>query len=573
MSSTTPTTYTSAATQTMPLTSQLATSVSAASSHLAKSPETGPSPTFALVLLPHHAAKSQEGSLDGVFSLMTKFAALLIGASVERQLILSATTDIFTAHLFIAILWFVFGGHRKLFADDPVQPFLPLDGSRRVSSNVESWLGKLRSLSNAITAVAISPGLRVEVARVDSAHENQKCDSIDAHDAEPVSLEPSGIADIVSVIGDHHDVLARKDSIAIEKVYDADQALLDLSEPVKLDQLEFDAPMDEATLIQDHCVMQPGLSLTTTELLVLTRDEPQLSALLKEHEYPIFRLGGIYDKAVRAAIRHNCMYPIIAEHVSEVCSKYSGWPTEPGRPVADDEQDIKFLYDAVCKYVPAYVIKALELQSLEYRSRYRCGITGTNFCRETLVLLWQTINSPGANIESLTNVMAVDEARVKRFRQECPPYERELHGPDSPYRPYLSDWEEYGINFGSGEYHPYFIYEEEPYALFQRLRDDPARKEIRSFQSPALNWLENMDFSQQLDPNAYDDCECMAKAADFIWEYRNESEHGYDSSSHIDFLYFPSAFNAPDVDESCQLCSRVAYPPKHSRLQYPPGLV
>jgi hypothetical protein len=540
MSSTTPATYTSAATQTTPLTSQPAMSVSAALSHQAKSPETGPSPITTVALRPRHAANAHEDPLNTVFSLITKSTALIIGASIERQLMLSATTDIFTAHIFFAILWFMFGGHRKLLADDPVPPLVPPNASRRASSNVKSWLGKLHF--DVTTTVVIPPGLCLEVTRVDSGQEDQKTVAIDVNDADQASLKLPGMVEVVSRFEDHCDVLASMDSIAIEEIYDAAQTLLEFA----IDEPESAAPMDEGTPIQDHCALQPGLSLTTTGVLVLAKDEHWLSALLKQHEYPTFQLYGEDDEGFQEAMNHNFCHPIIAEHVSEVCSNYSGWPTIPGRPVVDDEQDIKFLYDAVCDDVPAYVIKALELHSPEYWSRYRCGISFSNLCRETLVLQWHALNLPDVKIESLDDVMAIDLARVRRFREECPIDERELHGPDSELRAYLLGQEEEDLNDGCYSQCKYMRWEEEVCSLKKQMKGNPAYEKLSKQQSPALAWLNNMDEFQQLDPNSYDDCDCMRKAAELIWEYRNENEHDYDSSLHTDFLYFPSRFTAPE---------------------------
>jgi hypothetical protein len=210
MSSTTPTTHISAATQATLLTSQRAMSVSAAPSHPAKSPKTGPSPIIAVALHSRRATNAHEGSLDAVFSLIIKSTALIIGASIERQLMLSVTTDIFTAHIFFAILWFVFGGHRKLIADDLVPPLLPPNASRRVSSNVKLWLEKLRS--DMTTAVVIPPNMCVEVARVDSRQEDEKTVTIELCGAEQASLELSGMAEVVSRFEDHCDILASIES-------------------------------------------------------------------------------------------------------------------------------------------------------------------------------------------------------------------------------------------------------------------------------------------------------------------------------------------------------------------------
>jgi hypothetical protein len=536
MSSTTPSTYTSAATQTTPPTSQSTVSASALPSRYTKAPKTALSPSAAIVLRPHDAADIPEGPLDDVFPLLIKAAALLVGASIERQLMLSATNDIFTAHIFGAILWFVFGGYRK-FIDDPGSPLVPPDASRHVSSNVESWLGKVRSASDATTTVVSSPVLQSEVSRVDSGYGSEKPVSIDAYDADQAFLDFAGMVDVFSEFEDHWTVLVWMDGLA--GVFDEPEYTSSVDE-------EFPA-LDEEFPTQADSALPPGFALTTTGVLVLAEHEPWLSALLKLHGYPIFRLGGDHNEEFKEEVNHNFSYPIIAEHISEAVSNYTGWPSAPGRPVIDDVQDIKFLYSAVCDKVPTYVIQALELRDPEYWTRYRCGKTFSNLCREMLVLQWQAINSPHANIKSLSDVMAIETARVRRYRPQCSSHERQFHGPGSAYRPYLSAREEYGINFGCVDQCRVVRLQEEVCPLFQLLKDAPDFKKPPSDQNPAVAWLENMDESQQLDPNAYEACDCMRKAAELVMEYRHEAEHGYDPPSQVNFLYFPTLFNEAEA--------------------------
>jgi hypothetical protein len=559
MSSATATTSTSAALQTTPPTSQSTASSGATPSHPAKSLDH----SSAVALQTRDAAVSYAAPQDAELCLEIKCAVVLIGALIERWLLMIAMDDIFTFPVVASMLWFVFGGHRNFAADDPgpppptLEPARPPDASQQTSGRVESWLGKLRSSSESTGAQNSSHAPRIVViGAIDfdttivagcAREKNNATEEI--YDAEHAFLELSGMAELYLEFEVDRDVLTWMNGVV--QIYYEEPSTEDVSDSEfnttqiitddgVSEELEHAASINGESLTQDDSVSEFSLSEVITGAHVPKEPVRWLAALLKQHEYPVFRPGGV-DEEYTEQWAHNYIYPLVAEHISETCTDPESWITFPGRPAVDDAKDITFMFGAMRATLPAYAFAALETQDADYWKRYRCWKDQSNLCRETLVYLWHELHSPNVPIKSLADVIAIDAARVRQFRPECPMDERGQHGPDSAFRPYLTDQEAEDIN----ERNWCFRWEEEVCQLKKDLAMSPDHQKLNG-QNPALAWFEDMNEAEQLDRNAYDLCNCGQKAAELVNAYRSEKEHDYDPEFHTSYKKFPTLFNAQE---------------------------
>jgi hypothetical protein len=491
---------------------------------------------------------------------------VIIGALIEQWLMISAMNDIFIFHIFVFILWFVFGSHRTLLADTPFDPTSESarrhDAFRHGNDKVESWLVKLHSASDAAESTLTKPSSHTpRIIEVDNSitkddgYTNEKNDSTEEiQDAQKTFLEFSGMIEVFIGFEDKCDVLTWMEGLvdlfcdesSTQDVLDSGSSIApriadyDVSE-----ELEHIAPEDEELLTQHDLVSQSSLSHTTADTHVPTEDERWLATLLKQHEYPTFKDSGDLSRDLEEFFNHNFSYPIYSKHVSKARLESHCSTSWLGRPVDSDRQDIEFMLNNVKDDLPAAVFETLRANSANYWYRKRNSQTNLNVFGEILELQWYRSKSPHLAFKGLEDVVTIDKARIRQFRPACALHERAQCNPDDAYRAYLTDQETEAINEGAADFSTNWHLVEEVCQLKKELAANPNYWKFPGH-NPIPAWLENMTAAEQLDPNVYDLCDCGEKAVELLIAYRNEKEHNYDPDLNNTYSQFPILFNAQE---------------------------
>jgi hypothetical protein len=297
------------------------------------------------------------------------------------------------------------------------------------------------------------------------------------------------------------------------------------------DNNEDDGEVEELQQPSPKSYSDFSLSQLITAKGVPAKLKQKLVTLQKQHGELVFNDGNP-NRPFFLRDYFNNKDPIYDDHISEAIS---GHPTNPGRSVIQDVRDIDFMFNTLEHRLPATFYDQVAHHTQTYWYRYRCWISGANICRDALVLYWHNLHSPVGGNLSIQDVMDFDKGRVKRHRRACPLEMRHHCEPKSPYRAYLTDEEELIINAGCVDYSLLFRHEGVQCELLKQLEMSPDNIKLPG-QNPIPAWLDGMTEEEQIDPNAFDICDCGVKAFECTFAYRNETEPGYDptTSHHLD---------------------------------------
>jgi len=519
MSAFTNTTYTSAAPSSPP------TSLSDASAPCA-SPEFRPNIMRPLRVAP---VKPQDPS-DCDFQFVVKGASLLCGVLVAFWLLGSAIDDALALYIVAYILSLVYGGTRTLgdssvSAQTITKHVQGFDAS--TSEKVVPWLAELAAISptspepTAIQCVLNSSRfLDVEPLTVLEPNYKDKRQDITVSEIDLTFLDLAGLVELFNEEEDHHDILSWMIKLATLAEQEPHNIRIEpTNSMVRIDPYN---PVDEAFA--------------------------KLAQLMEQHGNPTFNDGDLWS-AVDALhqVNHDNVY---RDDGSSVPMDFPA--SMPGRSVIGDAEDINFMYNTLLSRLSQEVIAHFAQQHPDVWYRSRCWQSGSNSCREALILLWHMVTATPDAIKNVDDVLAIDEARVKRLTPACPEDERHLCGPDSWHRPYLNYEEEKAVNRGIAEYNQYGTWYPELSELLQQLQASPNHIKL-AVHNPVPKWLYDMNEEEMLDPNAFDPCCCGEAAAESITAYRNEIEVNYDPAKSY-FSHFPLTYAHHHVITDRWLC-------------------
>ncbi|KAH4006142.1 hypothetical protein HBI56_099090 [Parastagonospora nodorum] len=219
-----------------------------------------------------------------------------------------------------------------------------------------------------------------------------------------------------------------------------------------------------------------------------------------------------------------------------------------GRSVFGDASDMRFMLDHLRDELPAEFVQEFEQSPFESRYRGRDRITNANFWHNQLTLQWYKIKTANTAmpVENWDDTIRAEHDRVRRSTPAYPDIERGLEGPCSRSRSYLNESEDYIINIGIAEYNQYCDYENTKLSQLQKNLDARPGNTQSPNQNHILKWLFSMDECQQLDPNAFDTCDCGVKAVVELKVYRDKVEHGLIPASFF-LQEFPISYAPQEV--------------------------
>ncbi|EAT86256.2 hypothetical protein SNOG_06425 [Parastagonospora nodorum SN15] len=176
-----------------------------------------------------------------------------------------------------------------------------------------------------------------------------------------------------------------------------------------------------------------------------------------------------------------------------------------GRSVFGDASDMRFMLDHLRDELPAEFVQEFEQSPFESRYRGRDRITNANFWHNQLTLQWY-------KIKTANTAMPVE------------------------------NWDD----TIRAEHDRYCDYENTKLSQLQKNLDARPGNTQSPNQNHILKWLFSMDECQQLDPNAFDTCDCGVKAVVELKVYRDKVEHGLIPASFF-LQEFPISYAPQEV--------------------------
>lgn len=548
----------------------------AQSAHSSKAPELSPS---AVILYNNHGTNPHPGPQDVELRFAVKSAALLVGFLIELWLLVLFLDSFIMILTSVVILWMACDGHASLCEDnlapsspdisphishkvkiwlEEVRPSSPVvveksvvaqcdmisplvfeieenvlqeiehkhnyPGASEETSDIEDIFAELCNLT-AVFEVA-EDDFEVSTSKVEAA---ALTDEHSATQADEVFLDLCGMFDISGDIEDRlHKQSSLDDGANTSCKHTPTQAVVE-QEPSNSpgsnkdsvsEVFEQISPITEkpeqVSLGNEESPVKHDSGSVAVSLHVPIFNAQTLAIIMKQHESPSFNDGNIavaWLKKKSLNYAGEIMYDHNAEVSSNMNSDECGYI---GRSIMGDAKDINFILDILEGQIPVSFRTQLAEMPLAVRYKLRDRITNHNWSAGGLCYHWYVFHGLSRPINNWSDVDAAELARIRRCRSPCPDNERHLHGPDSHYRPFLTDRETEGINTES---------------------DDFVADNL------TVTWLYGMEEHQLLDPNGFDSCECGQKAVGFVLAYRSELEHGYDPTEAY-YSHFPLTFIA-----------------------------
>ncbi|KAH4950461.1 hypothetical protein HBI42_045480 [Parastagonospora nodorum] len=472
---------------------------------------------------------SMDSIQDGDFRFMIKAILLSLTILAELWLVSDFVNNFLIILVVFVLLWTVCGGHASLCAVKRASA--TPNTSPPIVKDMESWLSNVITapLIEVIEVVDFPIGIVevVDFSEMEADHISPVsttltaavlCDTEDDQDLIAWMNRIVHTIDHICIYEDYQDALAWMSRIAdavhnvcvhelttphsiaeeaqdIFHLHEEQKVVLALRNEIRARGDVFQgltvshAPIDSAHIL-DYLVNEHGNSSFKKSYTAMANAQK----CFENHHID----GGEIFYDMNASVASQCDW--------ELCSL--------GRSVFGDASDMRFMLDHLRDELPADFVQEFEQSPFESRYRGRDRITNANFWHNQLTLQWYKIKTANTAmpVENWDDTIRAEHDRVRRSTPAYPDIERGLEGPCSRSRSYLNEAEEYIINIWIAEYNQYSDYENPKLSQLQKNLEARPEDTQSPNQNHILNWLFSMDKCQQLDPNAFDTCECGVKA-------------------------------------------------------------
>ncbi|KAL1794451.1 hypothetical protein ACET3X_007872 [Alternaria dauci] len=476
----------------------------------------------------------------GVVFIIGAFLTLRFAQIIAKDLSSYATARI--------LLWLVFGGHEQLKLDETLV-VLPLDPSYATIPESCQAIGspviivtppedtrsvverdtKLITVVEVIDFLEVTPDIvelytpRIQDWLTEAIHELIPELNITSADGSMYPPNP---------------VEAAKEVVQVPQSVVASNEPNDLLTPTTM--------LDEAEAFLASVNGLPDLFAET--------HNPQLAAILFEHDFPTFNTG----ENIYASNQASEAGPI---HIS-VFAGGTDLMSWPDRPVAADKTDLDYMAKQLTQYLPAQMLQRIISVPSEYWYRTR-DASGFNVLVRDLELEWfRLVHNVSLTMNSEVIKLIVGQYR-KRYTPACPRYWRFQYPPTDSARPYLDIEEEFAINEGIADYNGDYRAVEVVGEVQHTLRTNAQFSKLDYGSEPILKWLSNVEEERLVDPHVYGRCKCGEAAMQAVRCFRRQDESHYNSKTQRSFRKFPLR-QMPEHESDdryvCDVEQRTAYP-------------
>ncbi|KAG9184960.1 hypothetical protein G6011_11790 [Alternaria panax] len=275
-------------------------------------------------------------------------------------------------------------------------------------------------------------------------------------------------------------------------------------------------------------------NVSTDINLDIDKPDSRLAVILLEQEHPTFRTSGDFHVANDAS-RVEPVY----DSGSECGTALMSWSN---RLVAADMMDLYYMYGELKQHLPLQVHEYIASMQLNYWYRTR-DQGGFNHLVRDLELEWFRLvhHQPlPMNIERVKFI-------VGQFRKQA----------------YLDAEEDFFINEGIADYSMDYRAQKVVGEVQQTLRTNEQFRKVDYSSKPILQWLDNVQDKQLVDPYVYGRCKCAEAAMRVIRWSRRDEEGRYKPKTQRSFKKFPLRQMPEHQSDDRYLCDvepRTAYP-------------
>ncbi|KAH4131189.1 hypothetical protein HBI24_127770 [Parastagonospora nodorum] len=483
---------------------------------------------------------SMDSIQDGDFRFMIKAILLSLTILAELWLVSDFVNNFLIILVVIVLLWTVCGGHTSLCAVKRASA--TPNTSPPIVKDMESWLSDVITapLIEVIEVVDFPIGIAevVDFSEMEVDHISPVSTTLiaavlcDTEDDQGLIACMNRIVHAIHHVCVHELTTAHSIAEEAENVFhlnEEQKVALALRNETRAQGDVFQglpvshAPIDSAHIL-DYLVNEHGNSSFKKSYTAMANAQK----CFENHHID----GGEIFYDMNASVASQCDW--------ELCSL--------GRSVFGDASDMRFMLDHLRDELPADFVQEFEQSPFESRYRGRDRITNVNFWHNHLTLQWYKIKTANTAmpVENWEDIIRAEHERVRQSTPAYPDIERGLEGPCSRSRSYLNEAEEYIINIWIAEYNQYCDYENPKLSQLQKNLEARPEDTQSPNQNHILNWLFSIDKCQQLDPNAFDTCECGVKAVVELKVYRDKVEHGLIPASFF-LQEFPISYAPQEV--------------------------